>query len=251
MLTFIIMITIFILFGFTLYAKTHVLIIGNGDYEDHAIQDLPGALEDTWKMKETLIQLDMAAEKDIRVVTNLPALSLKIEIREFLERDYDQNDRLIFYYSGHGYSEERHMENHTFLVPANTREKYRQDFLVNLTQILKDNLEQIKERETLILLDSCYSGSILKDADKSLTIQSIKPVSLLKMIEGTEVNIMVASGAKEAAKEEQGKGGYFTKYLIEGLKGKANTDANEYIDFKELGEYVRKNVAYASNDKQQ
>ena len=251
MLTFIIMITIFILFGFTLYAKTHVLIIGNGEYEDNAIQDLPGAHEDTWKMKETLIQLDMAAEPDIRVVTNLPALSLKIEIREFMERDYDQNDRLIFYYSGHGYSEERHMENHTFLVPANTREKYRQDFLVNLTQILKDNLEQIKERETLILLDSCYSGSILKDADKSLTIQSIKPVSLLKMIEGTDVNIMVASGAKEAAKEEQGKGGYFTKYLIEGLKGKANTDANEYIDFKELGEYVRKNVAYASNDKQQ
>src|SRR6056297_3820524 len=193
----------------------------------------------------------MAKEEDIQVNTNLPALNLKIAIREFLKQDYDKNDRLIFYYSGHGYSEEKQMDINTYLVPANTIESYRQDFLINLTDILKENMATLKDRETLILLDACYSGSILKDPDKSLTIQSIKPVSLLKMIEGTDVNIMVASGAKEVAKEEAGKGGYFTQYLIEGLKGKANTDANEYIDFKELGEYVRKNVAFASNDKQQ
>ena len=238
--TLVIMILMLLFMSLQITAKTHVLIIGNGDYEDHAIEDLPGALEDARRMKETLIQLDMAKEEDIHVNTNLPALNLKIAIREFLKQDYDKNDRLIFYYSGHGYSEEKQMDINTYLVPANTIESYRQDFLINLTDILKENMATLKDRETLILLDSCYSGSILKDPDKSLTIQSIKPVSLLKMIEGTDVNIMVASGAKEVAKEEQGKGGYFTQYLIEGLKGKANTDANEYIDFKKRTYYNRK-----------
>jgi len=246
-----IIIIMIIAISLQVYGKTHVLIIGNGDYEDNAIQDLPGALEDARQMKETLIQLEMANEQDIQVNTNLPAMSLKIKILEFLKQDYDKNDRLIFYYSGHGYSEEKQMDTNTYLVPANTIENYRQDFLVNLTDILKENIDKLQDRETLILLDACYSGSILKDPDKGLTIKSIKPKSLLKMIEGTNINILVASGAKETAKEETGKGGYFTKYLIEGLKGKANEDANEYIDFKELSEYVRKNVVFASNNKQQ
>src|SRR6056297_1125919 len=158
-----------------LQAKTHVLIIGNGDYEDNAIQDLPGALEDARQMRETLIELGMANEQDIQVITNLPMMSLKINILEFLKKDYDKDDRLIIYYSGHGYSEQEQMDTNTYLVPANTINSYRKDFLVNLTQILKENLGKIKGREALILLDSCYSGSILKDPDKSIEIQSIKP----------------------------------------------------------------------------
>ena len=69
-----------------LHTKTHVLIIGNGDYEDHAIRDLPGALEDAQKMKETLIQLEMANEQDIQVINNLTMMSLKIKILEFLKK---------------------------------------------------------------------------------------------------------------------------------------------------------------------
>jgi len=249
-ITLLIIILLMTLICFNLYGQTHVLIIGNAEYEDNAIEDLPGALEDAQQMKEALIQLKMANEENIKLINNSPAMSLEIEIREFLEREYEDNVRLIFYYSGHGYSEEENMDTYTYLVPANTREKYREKFLINLTQILKENIDNIKDRQTLILLDACYSGSILKDADKSLSISSIKPVSLLKMIEGTGINIMVAFGAKETAKEESGKGGYFTKYLLEGLEGKANVDANEYIDFGELGEYVRKNVAFASNNKQ-
>src|SRR6056297_3646434 len=155
--TLVIMILMLLFMSLQITAKTHVLIIGNGDYEDHAIEDLPGALEDARRMKETLIQLDMAKEEDIHVNTNLPALNLKIAIREFLKQDYDKNDRLIFYYSGHGYSEEKQMDINTYLVPANTIESYRQDFLINLTDILKENMATLKDRETLILLDSCYS----------------------------------------------------------------------------------------------
>ena len=147
-----IMISLLIICSFTIYAKTHVLIIGNGDYEDSAIRDLPGAIEDARKMRETLIQLEMANEQDIRVINNLPMMSLKINILEFLKKDYDKDDRLIVYFAGHseaGINEAGKKD--TYLCGVDVRKDHLQRTAYNFRQDFERIAADLQAKETIMI----------------------------------------------------------------------------------------------------
>jgi hypothetical protein len=186
-------------------AETKVLLIGNGAYEDEKIEDLPGAIKDVERLAEAFEALEIADSENIKIKLNLPSTTLKITIKDFLEEE--KADRKILYYSGHGYAKDEKTDKDTYLIPTNTIEKYRGEFLINITEIIKEAIDKTGDTETIIILDSCYSGGILKEKTKGLINLTIRPKALIEMIKGTNMNIMVASDAKEEAIEEAGENG--------------------------------------------
>src|SRR6056297_530960 len=99
-ITFIIIITFMILFSLSAFSETYVLIMGAADYRYDGVILLPAAKKDALLMKESLIQLGIASEKNITYIENPVLTDIRIGLKEFLKKG-EETDRLIVYFSGH------------------------------------------------------------------------------------------------------------------------------------------------------
>ena len=61
---------------------------------------------------------------------------------------------------------------------------------------------------------------------------------------------MAASGNQTSREGDQWQGGVFTKYLIEGLRGAADSNQNNLVTLSELAEYLPRAVIEATNARQ-
>jgi len=106
-----------------------------------------------------------------------------------------------------------------------------------------------KVGKVLMIVDSCHSGSAgLSDvfAQRSVNAAAVTNRLLNRIAEIKKgISILSASSSTEFSHEDQkwGEGhGVFTYYLVEGLKGKANENNDEFITLRELYDYAYRNV---------
>ena len=99
-------------------------------------------------------------------------------------------------------------------------------------------------------------GKNNKTKESTQTPEQLEASSKL-LIEMAQVNeghaIMTAStGGQKSLEDIKWGGGHgvFTYYLIEGLKGSADSDKNKFVSFKELNNYVYRSVMDATNMEQ-
>ena len=64
-----------------------------------------------------------------------------------------EEDRIIFYYSGHGVK----IDDQLYLVPTDAYASDEPDALLSIERV-KEILEKSEARQKLIVLDCCYSG---------------------------------------------------------------------------------------------
>ncbi len=86
---------------------------------------------------------------------------VKAEITNALDRLVDQvkpNDNLLIFYAGHGYWDERMKQG--FWLPADAEQGFRANWLSNGT--IRDYINGIRTRHTLLISDACFSGGIFK-----------------------------------------------------------------------------------------
>jgi hypothetical protein len=149
----------------------------------------------------------------------------------------DDNDVIIFYFSGHG------LEG-SFLP---------QDFDGISNKLLhsevKQILEQSRAKHKLCIADACHSGSLLAMKSAQDYTQFLQTYySAFNETKGGTA-LMMSSKGQEYSLEDQGlRSGIFSHYLIRGLKGEADLDANKLVTVRELYDFVYKNVrVYTSN----
>jgi uncharacterized caspase-like protein len=85
------------------------------------------------------------------------------------------------------------------------------------------------------------------------TFRIFKSAQLHKNCQTTSFIILSASSAGETSREGKqwgGGHGVFTYYLLEGLKGAADTNKNGLVDIKETYEYIRTHVSSDTKEKQ-
>jgi len=68
------------------------------------------------------------------------------------------NDNLLIFYAGHGYWDERMKQG--FWLPADAEQGFRANWLSNGT--IRDYINGIRTRHTLLISDACFSGGIFK-----------------------------------------------------------------------------------------
>jgi uncharacterized caspase-like protein len=111
---------------------------------------------------------------------------------------------------------------------------------------------RIQAERLVFIADSCYSGaSGGRTIDVSGIRATISDAFLDRVASGKGRVIITASGANEvSAEDDHFKQGVFTYFLLEGLKGKADTDKDGTITVDEVYRYVSEAVPRATNQEQ-
>lgn len=134
------------------------------------------------------------------------------------------NDRIVFFFSGHGYNDG--------ICAYDEKLSY---------DDIKNELREYPSVVKIVLVDACYSGSIRK----------VIPSNYNKKAVDTEFVFFLASRTNESSIERRDmSNGFFTEYLIRGLKGNSDVNRDKQITAKELFDFVQKRVAIQSDNRQ-
>lgn len=213
------------------------LIIGNNHYTDP---------KGRWKSLKTAVK-DARAVKgilqknygftDVQFLENASRRDVLIALSDLSKRVLT-HDNVLVYYAGHGYLDEEN--NKGFWVPVDAKGTDQTTFLRNST--IRDELSLIASRSkhTLLISDSCFSGSLLRSETRSMRPDTSNDLYYRKVANKRSVQIMSAGGVEYVDDSYRTSGhSPFTYFLLNELK---NND-RKLITLSELSNNVKKAVA--------
>ena len=214
-----------------LYKDSYALLIGVSNYTAG------------WPKLESVpdeINRVEAALKDqgFLVVKVLDPSSEQLEnaFEDFIDKyGFDNNNRLLFFFSGHGYTRKGGRKG--YLVPIDAPDPRYDDkaFLrkaIGMGQILTWSRE-IEAKHALFLFDSCFSGTIFK----AKALPKIPPH--ISNVTSRPVRQFISAGS---AGEEVPANSIFIPLFIRAVRGEGDLDKDGYITGTELGMYLHKKV---------
>ena len=218
-----------------LYKESYALVIGNGNYTN-GWDSLDGALTD---VEEVMGALE---EHGFHVTLKKDLTKAKFDrvFAEFvLESGADTNNRLLFYYAGHGYTRKSATgEDLGYLVMVDAPVPERDKVGFELESIPMESLvtqaEKILAQHVLFMFDSCFSGTILNVRDRL-----IPPESISDRIKYPVRQFITAGRAGEVVPDHSDFKQAFLD-LIEGRDHEPFPDG--YITGEELGFYLKYQV---------
>lgn len=214
------------------------IVIGVSNYNANDLK-LKFADNDAALFKNYLTDIEGLENENISLLINKDAVALNI-VQE-LKKQFNiakDGDVLYIYFAGHGDVVEDFGEKEGFLLAAdaNANQEYYSGGVVPLALLNKaiNNLT-LKGVNVVLILDACRSGFVFeKGTQKNMgTIQA--------MFENSTK--ILSCGADELSYESADlKHGYFTYYLVKGLSGLADDNADKNIIYRELDDYLYDNV---------
>lgn len=214
-----------------LYDNSYALIIGASNYRNGwpALASVSRELDEL----EALLRFK---EFHVVRVDDPDAGQLKSSVEQFANKyGFDRKNRLLIYFSGHGYSTED--EDKGFLVPVDAPDpkKDRKGFLQRALSMNKIDgfAREVIANHVLFVFDSCFSGMIFK----TRSLPKLPPV--VKTSIQKPVRMYISSGS---AGETVPAKSVFAKLFIEGIDGAADYNHDGYILGQELGMYLAETV---------
>lgn len=212
------------------YDNTYAVIIGVSDYQDDDM-DLQVADKDARMFYNFLTSEKGGSVPSDNIALLLNSRASKQNIIDNSIRIFSKakkNDRIIFYFSGHGGS--------GFFCPYDVT-MYGENLLYYYE--LKALFRKAKCKTKLIFADACKSGGLKGDRSTASGNNNNKDDKM-------NIAVMLSCQYDELSQEIYGGGidqGLFTYYLIRGLSGEANRDNSKYITIQELYYYVYEKVS--------
>jgi hypothetical protein len=163
-------------------------------------------------------------------------------VEEWLPGVVKSDSRVYFYYSGHGAPDPA--TGASYLVPYDGDPQFLKSTALPLTKLYAD-LAALPSKETVVMLDSCFSGA----GGRSVLAPGARP--LVTVVDDAtappRTTILAAAGAQEIAGGlDLQKHGLFTYYLLRGLAGEADTDRDGHVETGELDAYLKSKVGEAA-----
>lgn len=218
------------------YDNTYAIIIGVADYKNFT----PGKGDLTFTVPDAIRFRDFLKSKrggsvpasNIILLTDAQATKQAIlDKGKALFAKAGKNDRVIFYFSGHG--------GDGYFLPYDVTD-YGQNLL--FYDEVKSIFRASKSNTKLLFADACHSGAMKPETKKDVELQK----SLEKgkqAASNMNIAVMLSCQQDQVSWETSAlRQGVFTYYLMEGLAGAANRDGNQYITIQELFYYVYHNV---------
>jgi hypothetical protein len=154
-------------------------------------------------------------------------------ILSHLSEIMSKEDQLFFYYSGHGYFGGLY----TYDLYAIKMLSYKK---------LRQHLQTINCKNKIIILDTCFSGSLyLNTMDDVNTLESYfdNETKYKNRNRTSNTIVLMSSRLDESSYETVQLGhGLFTYYLCKGLNGAGDLNLDKNISIEELYYYTRDNV---------
>jgi hypothetical protein len=220
------------------YSTSRALIIGIDKYS--TASPLEYAVKDARAVGKILKSGFGFPEDSIRILINKDATRSKImdSYMAFANRDSEKDDRILFFFAGHGHTQTGRRGEVGFLVP------YDGD-VNNLSSLIRwddltKNAELIPAKHILYVMDACYGGLAITRALPPGSMRFLKD-----MLQRYSRQVLTAGKADEIVSDSGGpipNHSVFTGHFIQGLEGKA---ANEdgVITANGVMSYVYEKVA--------
>jgi len=214
------------------YEKSIALLIAVADYSNGwpNLESVTGEID---KVEETL----KAKGYEIVRVDNPDSEELKDAYENFIdEYGYEEDNRLLFYYSGHGHTLDDGRKG--YLVPSDAPHpesdpKVFKRKALDMNQLLSW-ARQMDAKHGMFLFDSCFSGTIFKQ--RNLLPNTPPPID-----EWTNrpVRQFITAGS---AGETVPANSTFTPAFVDAINGKADLNKDGYVIGTELGLYLKSEV---------
>lgn len=219
--------------------KRYAILVGVNQYKDIAISALEKARNDAKIIGKILQEKGsfdqvfiMTDDIDIRTDTeNLYPSKLNIQQKvESLLRNSNENDLIVFFFSGHGISD---YEENAYLVTVDTVYDRKFDTALKV-EWLVDELKKYRIKKSLLILDACRERLY---SSKSLGRDSLKE----KYYSEAELGATFYStkSGYYSYEDDETDFGVFTKYLVYGMEGKADVNSDGVVTFTEIEMYVQ------------
>ena len=229
-------------------SRVFAAIIGVGDYADPGVPDLAFAAADARAFHEYLTSdLGVPEERIFSLLDSEATFqAMRSLFRTELRRQTRENDQVIIYFAGHGAPDE--------FGDAGDGDGVEKYFLPHDAdpddisgtgypmQDLAESLGRLTAARVVYIADACFSGaSGGRTFGRAATISD----GYLGRLSGASPGrvIISASGANEPSLESDALGhGVFTYFLLDGLRGEADTDGNSVITVPEIFSFVSRAV---------
>ena len=233
------------------FKKTIAIVIGVENYAprlQHQIPSVKFASKDAQKFKDALMKSMNVEEEDIHMFINEKALKSNLEYGlKDLFYSLTKEDRLIFYYVGHGF----HNGITNYLSTYDMHLYNIADTCVSLRKVLLDPLLKSNCKNALIFIDSC-SQSFLDENERG-SISNINDEDLFLLIEkfpyyATFLSCQPGQSSYSSLRLENG---IFTYHLVEAISGNIleAIKGQKYVTDRVLIDYLSKSVSeYAKSE---
>lgn len=135
--------------------KSYFFGIGINVYQDKHFHSLRNAVKDVEDLA-ALLQARYEVDEVILVVDEEATRQNIIIQLDQLEELIGPSDKLIIYYSGHGHLNAKTGKG--FWIPTDSGQAHTHQYIRNST--IRDYIHSIKSKHTLLVADSCFSGSL-------------------------------------------------------------------------------------------
>lgn len=200
--------------------RNHLLLIGIDEYQHH--DPLFNAVKDIEDFLRVLCERYQVEEAEAKVLKNAEATRDNIiDAFEELVGQAKEDDNVIIYFSGHGIMNQAQRG---FWIPVNANPSRTSQFLRNTT--VEDYIADIPSKHTLLIVDSCFSGTMSRKTD-----------AFTNRVEGMPSRWLLTSGRKEPVSDgKPGNNSPFARALLSYLKN--NQTAK--LPVSELVQHVKK-----------
>lgn len=227
------------------FKRTCAIIISIENYterSDNQVSKVKYANKDASNFKQVLIDVMNVSEDDIFIFQDEKALKSNLEYElKSLFHYLTEDDRLIFYYVGHGFHDGTKnylstYDMHIFNIAGTA---------IPLQNILLDPLKKSKCNNALIFIDAC-AKSFINENERAL-ISDINDEELLVLTEEfpNYSTFLSCQPGQSSYSSDVLQNGIWTSHLIEALNGSINEviKGDKYITDRSLSDYLSSRVA--------
>lgn len=185
--------------------KYHALVIGANNYT--SLPKLRSAINDAKAVATVLEEL-----YGFEVETLIDPTRREIVVAlDRLRQRLDIDDNLLIYYAGHGILD--HAAGRGFWLPVDASDETMVDWVSTAT--ITDTLRAAIAKHVMLVVDSCYSGSLTR----GVTIEGQKQV-VLETLSKKRARVVLTSGGLEPVTDSGGGGRHsvFAKALLDALR---------------------------------
>ncbi len=217
--------------------RYRALIIGNDDYRDPEKHwpSLLTAVSDASAVADVLSS--NYGFDDVTLLTNATRRDILLALSK-LSSKVMPNDSVLVYYAGHGFMDAETRRG--YWVPVDAQGADQTTYLRNST--IRDEMSTIaaRGRHTLLIADSCFSGSLLRSGTRGLPPETGSERYYEKVARKKSVQVMAAGGVEYVDDGYQTTGhSPFTYFLLNELK----YNDKPLLTVSELSQNVEKAVA--------
>ncbi len=224
---------------------TRAVVVGISDYQDPQIPDLQYAHKDALAFAAWLHTPAGGGVPtgNIRLLLNEKATlgQLYVALQWFLD-ETQEGDTVIFYFSGHGDMNANIIGQLGWLLcwDAPAPMFMAGALSVNVLQNFVTTLSVDRKARVWVVADACRAG---KMADSEIMGARLTNANLLTQF-AQETKVLSCQPTEYSIEGRQWGGGrgVFSYYLIEGLNGRADADADAVVTLAELGRYLEDQV---------